>query len=92
MDVSNEISRVCLEVALGGGSFGRGGESSLVVEAIQVASSILELFHPAFGLSNHHVAVECASAVRIGGGLNMRADFGDNRWTKGDIGNKMAIP
>lgn len=42
-------------------------------------------------LCNHHMAVKGSLAVGLSRPANMRTDLGDNRSSKGDIGDEMAI-
>jgi hypothetical protein len=42
-------------------------------------------------LSDHHVAVEGALSVGLGGLLDMWADLGDDRCSKGDVGDKVTV-
>lgn len=62
------------------------------MEAVQVTASVLKLLDPAFGLGDHHVAVEGAAAVGGGRRGNMRADLGDDRCAKGYVGDEVAVP
>lgn len=92
MDIPNQVLGVRLLVALARGRVGVGGEGSLVVEAVQIAAGVLELFDPTFRLGNHHVAVKGAASMRGGGLLDVRADLGDDGGTEGDVGNEVAVP
>ena len=42
-------------------------------------------------LRNHHMAVKGSLAMGLSWPADMRADLGDNRSSKGDVGDKMAI-
>lgn len=92
MDILDERLGVCLSVACCRGRLCVCGKGSFVVEAVQVAASILKVLDPAFWLGDHHVAVKGASAVGGGGLLDVRADFSNDGGAKGDIGHKVAIP
>lgn len=43
-------------------------------------------------LCNHHVAVKCASAESFGGLVDVASDLGDDGRSKGDVGDKVAVP
>ena len=54
MNVLDELFRVCLLVACGFGGFGSGGiDGGFVVEAVQVASGLLEILDPFLRLLEH---------------------------------------
>lgn len=42
-------------------------------------------------LRDHHVAVKGAPALGLCRPANMRTDFGDNRSSKGDVGDKVTV-
>lgn len=45
-----------------------------------------------FYLCNHHVAVKGASAMVLGGLVNVRSDLCNDGRSEGDVGHEMAIP
>ena len=42
-------------------------------------------------LSDHHMAIESALALGVGGAVDMRPDLGDHGGAKGDVGHEVAI-
>lgn len=42
-------------------------------------------------LGDHHVAVEGAFSIGFSGPVDVRADLGDDRGAKGDVGHKVAV-
>jgi hypothetical protein len=60
--------------------------------SISHASSLTVLSVPAIPyLSDHHVAVEGALSVGLGGLLHVWADLGNDRCSEGDVGNEVAV-
>lgn len=92
MDISDQLLGVRLQLAFPRRRLGGSGKGGLVVEAVEVATGVLEIFDPSFRLCDHHVAIKSAPSVRGGWFLDMGANLGYDRGTEGDVGNEVAVP
>lgn len=70
----------------------RAGESSLVVETVEICAGVFEFLYPFLGFRDHHVAVKGSAAVVLGGLVDVFADLGDDRSAECDVGNEMSVP
>lgn len=66
-------------------------QRSLVVEAIQIAASLLELLYPPLRLCNHHVTIKSSLPAAAGGFRDVRPDLGDYGRTESHVGDKVPV-